>query len=365
MKTILIAHNYSTASIAAMSYHLAHYLVKKGMRVVFVSHRPYFEEPLRPEVEGTGQLVVYSWPTNGRPTSVTDAKWYYRLHRRYKPTVVIGHFVGANISAVVSKVASFGKVKTLVYYHTVSGAISLDKYGLQDKKIAKQRLRKRRFYKLFVDRLIAPSPLAKEDLEKTFGVSNCTLVPNAIPDRYETTTLDQDGITLSYLGRLVPTKGVLDMVAAFKEYLIIVPHSVLRLRLAGSGKQESDLLAMIDGVPQITFVSQLPYKEIDEFLRTSSFSIIPSKFDNLPTAGIESLMNKVPLLISEHTGLTKYIEHGKSGFVFSPEKEAMKVLFSEIEQINNTMAMRVAARKVYDDHFSMPNYCESILNLIE
>ena len=365
MKTILIAHNYSTASIAAMSYHLAHDLVEKGMRVVFISHRPYFEQPARLDIDGTGELIVYSWPTQGRPTSFADAKWYLRLHRKYKPKVIIGHFVGANISTIVSKLASFGTARTLVYYHTVSGAITIDKQHLQHKKIAKQRRRKKWFYSIFVDQLIAPSPLAAEDLNVVFGISKCTVIPNAIPDRFILEHQKGAQMVISYLGRLAPTKGVLEMIEAFKEYLEQAPQSKLTLSIAGSGEQEDALRLMIENVKQITFESKLPYEEIDRFLRNSDFSIIPSKFDNLPTAGIEALMNKVPLLISEHTGLTQYIEHGKSGFVFSPEKEAMKKLFSEIEQIKDTSTMAAAGRKVYEDHFSIPNYCESILNLFE
>ena len=44
MKTIVIAHNYSEISFAAMSYHFAHYFANLGHRVVFISHNPYFSE---------------------------------------------------------------------------------------------------------------------------------------------------------------------------------------------------------------------------------------------------------------------------------------------------------------------------------
>lgn len=360
MKTILIAHNFSQVSIASMSYELAHFLAAKGMSVIFVSHRPYFETSKNIEV-GNGSISVYSWPTRKRPTTFKDALWYYKIHRKYTPDVVIGHFVGANITAVVSKIASFWRTKTLVYYHTVSGAITADiKNDIN--QIKKQRFRKQWFYRLFADLLIAPSQLAKDDLLTVFNMSKCIVVPNAIPDRYISEVKQRDTIVISYLGRISPTKGVLEMVQAFNSYQQEHPNSGMQLKIAGRGTLEEELLDLCDKNKNVHFVGGLSYDKVDAFLRTSTYSIIPSKFDNLPTAGIESLMNYVPLLISTNTGLTNYVKDTKNSFIFTPEIAEMKQLFEKIEAIQNTETMAQDARAVYEAHFSIENYCNTILN---
>lgn len=362
MKTILIAHNFSTVSIASMSYELAYFLARKGMRVIFISHKPYFKKP-ELIIEGAGSIKLYSWPTQNRPTSFADARWYYKIHRTYKPDVVIGHFVGANITAMVSKLVSLWQTKTLVYYHTVSGAITAD-VTLDKQKIKKKRTRKKWFYKLFTDVIIAPSQLAKEDMFSVFKISECIVVPNAIPDRYVADEVPKDEIVISYLGRISPTKGVLEMVTAFNSYQAEVPSSKLRLKLAGSGALEIQLTTLCLKNKNVRFVGGITYDAVDIFLRSSQYSIIPSKFDNLPTAGIEALMNNIPLLISQNTGLTKYMTHKKNSFIFTPEIEAMKSLFAEIETFSNRDLMAKEARAVFDAHFSIQNYCDSILKLL-
>lgn len=110
MKTIVIAHNYSESSFATMSYHLSHHLANLGNRVIFISHHPYFSEKQIIK-KGKGEVIVCSWPTEKRPTSIKDFFWYAKLYLKYKPEIVIGHFVGSNITVSVSKILSFGKVK--------------------------------------------------------------------------------------------------------------------------------------------------------------------------------------------------------------------------------------------------------------
>ena len=75
---------------------------------------------------GKGELTVVSWPSDRRPTGLIDAIWFGKLFFKYKPKLIIGHFVGSNIPSIVSKLISFGKTKTFVYYHTLSSQIKLD-----------------------------------------------------------------------------------------------------------------------------------------------------------------------------------------------------------------------------------------------
>ncbi len=148
MKTIVIAHNYSEISFAAMSYHFAHYLANRGHRVVFISHNPYFSEKKILKIN-SGEIILHSWSTEKRPTTFGDFVWFSRIYFQYKPQIVIGHFVGSNITILVSKVFSFGKVKTVEYYHTLSNQIILD----LKKVTLKQKLlffRKKLFYKLLL-----------------------------------------------------------------------------------------------------------------------------------------------------------------------------------------------------------------------
>lgn len=364
MKTILIAHNFSEISFAAMSFHLAHHLADLGNRVVFISHKPYFKTNQKIE-KGGGEIIVCSWPTEKRPTSLKDFVWFSKIYLKYKPDVVIGHFVGSNISILVSKVLSLGKVKTFCYYHTLSDQLLTD----QDNSSIKQILlffRKKKFYKLFCDVIVCPSALAKKDLETFFKIKKGIVLLNPMEDRFENKKrISNEKIVVSYLGRLDCSKGVLDLIKAFKIYRSGLNDSKMILNISGRGSQESEIKELIKNNTSIHYFGRLTYDEIDNYLNESHFTIIPSKFDNLPTVGLESMMNNTPLLISNKTGLTNYLKDGYECFKFDPNVASIVLLFKKVEKnMDMQEQMSINARNTFLSIFSVKNYCNDFSKII-
>jgi glycosyltransferase involved in cell wall biosynthesis len=365
MQTILIAHNYSEVSFAAMSYHLAHYLADKGHRVVFISHQPYFDK-MQVIPKGKGELIIYSWPSRKRPTGLSDFLWYAKIHWKYRPKIIVGHFVGSNITITVSKCLSFGRVRTFEYYHTLTNQLLTD-----HKKIdLKQRLlffRKKMFYKILCDTLVCPSDMARSDAKQFYTIDKAVVLLNPMLDRFSfKKVLSTDSIVVSYLGRLDPSKGVVDLVAAYLKYKGQVPETKIVLQIAGSGAQLSEIQEMIKDTVGIHYVGGLAYDGIDAYLSQSHFAIIPSKFDNLPTVGIESMMNQTPLLLSNTTGLTPYLTAGKECFKFDATQIAMVELFAKVEDsISFQEQMGKEARATFLEKFSMDRYCETFYTLLK
>ncbi len=364
MKTIIIAHNYSEESFSAMSYHLAHHFADLGHKVIFISHHPYFSEKLVVKTKN-GEIIIHSWPTKKRPTSLRDFIWFSKIHLQYKPDTIIGHFVGSNITGVVSKLMSFGKTKTFVYYHTLSSQILTDaiKYSFKQKLL---KFRKKKFYQFFCDVLVCPSAMAKKDLNDYYSINKGVVVLNPMLDRFMgEMNIPNDKIIVSYLGRLDLSKGVLDLVIAFKLYVKKVPSSKMMLNIAGSGRQQEEIIKLIKGISSIHYLGGLSYDKIDEYLNKSHFTIIPSKFDNLPTVGLESMMNATPLLISNATGLTEYLTEGKECFKFDANVDAMVKLFEKIENnFESYEQMSINARATFLNKFSMKEYCNKFSELI-
>ena len=364
MKTILIAHNFSEISFASMSFHFAHHLADIGNRVVFISHKPYFMINQKIE-KGSGEIIVCSWPTENRPTSLKDLVWFSKIHLKYKPDVVIGHFVGSNISILVSKLMSLGKVKTFCYYHTLSDQLLADKkYGSMKQNLL--FLRKKIFYKLFCDVIVCPSALAKKDLKAFFAIKKGSVVLNPMKDRFENKIrISDENIVVSYLGRLDSSKGVLDLIKAFIIYKNESKDSKMILNISGSGSQESEIKELIKNNASIHYFGRLTYEKIDDYLNKSHFAIIPSKFDNLPTVGLESMMNNTPLLISNKTGLTKYLKDGYECFKFDSDVDSMVSLFKKVEKnIDRQEQMGINARNTFLSLFSVENYCNVFSKII-
>jgi len=365
MKTIFIAHNYTENSFAYMSFSLAQYLSNRGNRVVFISHRPYFEKPFMEDVSD-GELIVYSWPAEGRPTKFRDVFWFAKLYMKYKPTTVISHFVNVNITIIVSKVLSLGKVKTLPYYHTLSSQISTDS---NKRKIVRSvlKMRKKFLYRFFSNSIICPSDFAKEDLLTYFGQKNGLKILNPMKDRFiQKEILSEKEIIIVYLGRIDASKGVIDMINAFNSYCLKKPDTIIRIKIAGSGSQREEAIGLMKQNCNITYAGGLTYNQVDSYLSNAHFTIIPSKFDNLPTVGLESLMNKTPLLISYTTGLTQELTDGFECVKFDPNVESMVSLFGNIENmgIHTQQILESNARKTFLEKFSVKSYFHSIESII-
>ncbi|AWK02971.1 hypothetical protein HYN56_01570 [Flavobacterium crocinum] len=364
MKTILIAHNYTENSFSVMSYELAHHLADLGNRVVFISHKPFFSEPETIKKE-KGEIVVCSWPGKHRPTSIKDVLWFYKLYFKYKPNSVIGHFGGANITIGISKILSFNKVKTFCYYHTLSQQISLD----SKRNFFKQKIfifRKKIFYKLFCDVIVCPSKLAKEDLKKVYNSNKGVVLLNPLKDRFENKiSKEENKIVISYLGRLDPSKGISDLLEGFLLYKNKNKTSKIILNIAGGGSLEQKVKENANAQESINFFGGISYDKVDEYLSQSHFVIIPSKIDNLPTVGLESLMNKTPLLISSATGLSEYLEDEKNCFKFEPNTEAIVSLLYRVENnFTQQSQMSQYARETFLTKFGLKSYCIDFSNQI-
>lgn len=366
MRTIVIAHNYDENSFAAMSFNLANHLASIGYRVVFMSHIPFFFESKYEKINN-GEIIVYSWSTfNKRPTSLKDFIWYAKIHIKYKPDFVIAHFVGVNITSVTSKILSFGTTKTFVYYHTLYNQILTD---LESNTFRYKLLtfRKKLLYKYFSDTIICPSQKAKEDVFNYFLIKESVVVLNPIMDRFiEKINISKTKIVISFLGRLDISKGVLDLVKAYLLHIKKVPNSQIVLNIAGSGVLENELVMLISDVKTINFLGKLPYDKVDSYLNKSHYTIIPSKFDNLPTVGLESLMNETPLLISNQTGLSEYLTDNYDCYKFEPTMNSIIQVFERVESnfdFQNEMAKN--ARKTYEENFKMNTYCVKITDLLQ
>lgn len=364
MKTIFLAHNYSEDSFSAMSYYLAHHLAELGNTVVFISHRPFIKK--QKNIKKTkGKMIICSWPTESRPTSIKDVIWFFKLYFKYKPDTIIGHFVGANITIGMSKLLSLGNVRTFGYYHTLTEQINLD----VKKKYLKRKflvIRKAIFYKLFCDAIICPSELAQKDLKNNFNFNKGVVFFNPMKDRFKNEKIqDQNAIVISYLGRFDNSKGILEFIEAFILYKEKNEFSKIVLNIAGTGKLDQKIKDLIVNEISIRFLGGLSYDKVDDYLSKSHFAVIPSKIDNLPTVGLEAMMNCTPLLITNSTGLSTYLEDNKDCFKFDSNLESMIFIFDKVE--NNFFKhkeMSENARKTFLTKFGLDNYCNSFSNII-
>jgi glycosyltransferase involved in cell wall biosynthesis len=361
MKTIFITHNFRRTSFSEMSVDLAIHLAELGNDVIFVSYRPFYEFPEEYPTK-KGKLIIYSWPTKKRPIRFVDFVFFIKLYLKHKPNIVLSHFASSNIALSVSKILSIGRVKTIDYYHTLTKQIAIDGYSHISLKI-----RKSLFYNLFVDQIICVSNIARIDLIDHFyyNKKKALTVLNPLPDRF----YDQKKIThsnnISFIGGLNKSKGIQLLIEAFEQYLISYPESRLHLTIAGSGSLEKYVIEKAKKNQKITFMGQIPYLAIDDFIISSYAIIIPSLADNLVTVGLESLMNNRLLAVSENTGLAEYLSE-EDCIKFKPE---VNEIYNVLKIIENMKKMDYKifvdnGRKKYLKLFQIEDYLKTMESIL-
>ena len=346
-----------------MSYFLAHYWAENGHDIVFISHKPYFGIPTNERVNNNN-LYIYSWSSIKRPNSLNDFWHFIKIFYKHKPKIIIGHFVGANISILVSKILTLGKVKTFDYYHTLSSQQYLDGSISRFKTF-----RKYIYYKYFVDNVLANSHLALKDFESFYDLNNGVPHLTPLPDRFKNDTCrnlgdfleKKDKLKLGFIGRIDKSKGIIELLNAFKKLDI----DKFELSIVGGYGKLGNLFSSQEWIlPNLNYCGEISYDQIDVFIQNCDLIIIPSISDNLVTVGIETLMNNVCLLLSKNTGLAAYLED-KDCVKINPESE--DIYDKLIELYNNQQIIRDTAnngRLKYKSIFSLNNYFKTMDKII-
>ena len=100
------------------------------------------------------------------------------------------------------------------------------------------------------------------------------------------------------VGRLIKSKGQLDLLEAFSLYTKYDPSSILLL--AGEGGLRDDLERKIKQLGLAHHVRLLGYREdISQLLKVSDFFVFPSYYEGLPGALIEAIISKTPSIVSD------------------------------------------------------------------
>ncbi len=352
MKTVLIAHNYMKKSFAGMSYFLAQHLVACGYRVVFLSYEPKGLEPIV-----TDNLIVLPWPGGKRPNR-PQALWFYlKVYFRYRPQLLVGHFVGAIFPSIVNKLFTLGKAKNIYVYHTITDAILLD--GVEGRSVNTEIARKGRFYRRFIDQIVTPSKAGEADYKKYYPAKPVKVVHNGyIPAEYtKDVELAYRKKELTFIGRIDNCKGIDVLLEGFMAYLKKEPDTDLSLNIVAGGNK-LDAYKQQYKSEHIRFLGRVDYEHIPDAIGASFFVVAPSIFDNLPTVGIEAMSFQTPVIASNRGGWPEIVTDGVNGYMVPPDADALSVVFGKVSKLSLAEYRRLCdnSLKKFGDCFTVEKY---------
>jgi glycosyltransferase EpsD len=173
-----------------------------------------------------------------------------------------------------------------------------------------------------------------------------------------------EGLSLLCVGELSPRKNHLFVIKAIKERGV-------ELRIAGSGKLHTKLSMYIQANDLADRVQLLGYvDDVSQLYSNNAIFVMPSKQEGLPVAMMEAMASGKAVLASNIRGNSDLIDHGKGGFLFSPDDidSFLKYLdimldnplmVSKMGEYNREKAknydvanIRESMRKIYDSYLS-------------
>jgi glycosyltransferase involved in cell wall biosynthesis len=125
-----------------------------------------------------------------------------------------------------------------------------------------------------------------------------------------------DAPLLLCVARLMPRKGVTDLLAAFER--LRRQTSSVQLLLIGDGPQRKMVSDFQEAHPRgFRWLSTVPYREMPLYYFISDICVVPSYFEDWGNVVNESHCMKVPLICSDGvTASVDLIEHGSSGLLY-------------------------------------------------
>jgi glycosyltransferase involved in cell wall biosynthesis len=152
-----------------------------------------------------------------------------------------------------------------------------------------------------------------------FGIYDAAIVPNgvAVPRSMPVRTASTfDDPAIFFAGRLLPEKGIRELVAAVE---ILAGEGVnARLRIAGDGPLAATLQKLAASSPRLTYLGRITSDQVSQELQRSSIFVNPSNLpEGLPTNLLEAGAAALPVISTANGGSTDLIRDSETGWLIS------------------------------------------------
>ena len=264
----------------------------------------------------------------------------------------------------VKKAYKLGK-KIIIHQH----AADFDQYFFHECN----EIKRNKIKKIFgmADKVIALS----EEWAKFFGENVCKpskimILHNgvSIPEDVKTDYSDQNVLVL---GRLGERKGTYDLLNAIPRVLEKVPDAVFFL--GGDGEVEQCKKIVVDGKLEehVKILGWLSKEEKEEYFRSCSTFILPSRHEGMPMAVLEAMSHGLATISTNVGGIGQIIEQGISGIMMEPGNvnEVSKCLISLLrdEKLREDLGTkgRERIRKSFDFKNNLTRLVQTYYELVK
>lgn len=103
-----------------------------------------------------------------------------------------------------------------------------------------------------------------------------------------------------------------------------------------------------------------------ELYRDMDVILCPSLDDPMPIVCTEAMIFGKPVIVSDHTGTASFITEGVTGYVVpaGDARALAKAIVKAVADKDKLPDMGRAARRIYDDHFTMQVFASHVKEII-
>lgn len=202
-----------------------------------------------------------------------------------------------------------------------------------EKQVAGRFESERKFMLDCCDKVIAIARHSYDMLRDMYGIprEKIAYIPNGMRDDYvERTAEEREALRAKYgfgkqerlvvyAGRLSPEKGVAELVEAFGKLRDTFPE--VRLVVAGTGNFTGCMEKANPFWSRVVFTGFIPKEQLFELYAIAEFGVVPSVYEEFGFVAAEMMMNKLPVLVNQTTGLREIVAEGEYGAMFCFDKE--------------------------------------------
>lgn len=184
--------------------------------------------------------------------------------------------------------------------------------------------------------------------------------------------ISHDDFVFVFSGRLVPEKGIKELLLAIKQ----IQYLNFKLLIIGSSFFSSDrktsfieeLQNLLSEWPNVIFTGYIPYQKIQDYYHLANVAIVPSIWDDpCPLSCIEFMASSLPLIVTDSGGMVELVDEDCAIIIKRNENIITQLKDAMIYLLNNKrkcQLMGEAARK-RSTLFSDLVYFKKFIDLID
>ncbi|MEW6574073.1 MAG: 1,4-alpha-glucan branching protein domain-containing protein [Bacillota bacterium] len=148
-----------------------------------------------------------------------------------------------------------------------------------------------------------------------------------------------------FLGRLVPEKGVQDLIRALPLIVERVPG--VRAVICGQGPYEEEiknLTAEVRVEGQVRLAGFVDGAARNSLLQEAAVAVFPSHYEPFGIVALEAMAAQVPVVVGDTGGLSEVVEHGVDGFKVPPGRPDLLAKYVSEVLTNRLLAEELCRR---------------------